>query len=222
MAEGKKSFVLYSDYITIFEELTDEEAGKMVKHLFRYVNDSEPVLQDRMLRLIFEPIKNQLKRDLKDWEAKRSKYSKAGKIGGLKSGESRRSRSKRSDALKNETNEAVTVTDTVTVTVINNTPDSKNEKWNTKPTDADINLLLPELTEGAVIQQYRFTKNKSITKQQVAGLWAVFKAQNFTGEKFYQSPKQVYSHFINWCKTQEIKDFEEKQAQPTVQLKRLV
>lgn len=221
MAVGKKSFVLYTDYITIFEELTDEEAGKMVKHLFRYVNDSEPTLQDRMLRLIFEPIKNQLKRDLKDWEAKRSNYSKAGKIGGLKSGLSRRSRSKRSDASKNEANEAVTVTVTDTVTVINNIPSSKNEKWNAKPTEANINLPLPELTEGAVVQQYRFTKNKTISKQQVAGLWAVFKAQNFTGEKFYQSPKQVYSHFINWCKTQDIKDFEEKQTQPTVQLKRI-
>lgn len=222
MAVGKKSFVLYTDYITIFEELTDEEAGKMVKHLFRYVNDSEPVLQDRMLRLIFEPIKNQLKRDLKDWEAKRSKRSESGKMGGLKSGESRRTRSKRSNASKNEANEAVNVTVTVTDTVSVIEKDAHTpEKWSTKPTEADINLVLPDITEGAVIQQYRFTKNKTITKQQVAGLWAVFKAQNFTGEKFYQSHKQVYSHFINWCKTQDIKDFEEKQTQPTVQLKRI-
>jgi hypothetical protein len=42
MAEGKKSFIAYADWLETFEELTDEEAGKLVKHLFRYVNDQDP------------------------------------------------------------------------------------------------------------------------------------------------------------------------------------
>lgn len=90
---------------------------------------------------------------------------------------------------------------------------SPAKKWNTKPAEQELSLELPEITEGAVIQQYRFTKNKVVTQKQVAGLWSVFKAQNFTGEKFYQSQKQVFSHFINWCKTQEIKDNQEPEKQ---------
>ena len=42
MAINKKSFVAYCDWIESFEELSNEEAGKLVKHLFRYVNDLDP------------------------------------------------------------------------------------------------------------------------------------------------------------------------------------
>jgi hypothetical protein len=42
MAENKKAFVAYCDWLESFEELTDEEAGKLAKHLFRYVNDLKP------------------------------------------------------------------------------------------------------------------------------------------------------------------------------------
>ena len=73
MATGKKSFTAYCDWIELFEELTDEEAGKLVKHMFRYVNDMNPEAPDRVTKLTFTPIKNTLKRDLKKWEEKREK-----------------------------------------------------------------------------------------------------------------------------------------------------
>jgi len=69
--EGKKSFTAYCDWIETFEELNDEEAGKLVKHLFRYVNDQNPEPPDRITKLLFSPIKATLKRDLKKWEYKR-------------------------------------------------------------------------------------------------------------------------------------------------------
>ena len=42
MAENKKSFVLYSDMIYTVEKLSDEDAGKLLKHLLLYVNDRDP------------------------------------------------------------------------------------------------------------------------------------------------------------------------------------
>lgn len=39
MADNKKSFVLYTDSKDTFEELSDQEAGKLIKHIFRYVNN---------------------------------------------------------------------------------------------------------------------------------------------------------------------------------------
>lgn len=81
MAAGKSSFVLYTDYDTIFEQLTDEEAGQLIKHLFRYVNDKEPEIENRMLRILFEPIKKQLKRDLKKWDKALKRKSDGGKKG---------------------------------------------------------------------------------------------------------------------------------------------
>jgi hypothetical protein len=84
MADGKNSFVLYTDLIHTFEELTDEEAGKLIKHMLRYVNDKDPTPPDRLTKITFEPIKQQLKRSLKSWEASVEKKSTGGSLGNLK------------------------------------------------------------------------------------------------------------------------------------------
>jgi uncharacterized phage protein (TIGR02220 family) len=70
MAEGKKSFMLYSDMINVFEKLPNEKAGELIKHIFRYVNDQNPETDDLLLGVAFEPIKSKLKIDLKKWEEK--------------------------------------------------------------------------------------------------------------------------------------------------------
>lgn len=81
---------------------------------------------------------------------------------------------------------------------------AKKAKWRTMPGAESVNLELPDIKEGAVIELFRLTKNKTITKSHVQSLWKIFKVQNFTGEKYYGSVNEVYSHFINWCKTQTI------------------
>jgi len=70
MAENKNKIIVYRDWISTFENLSDDEAGKLIKHFFRYVNDLNPEAPDRLTGLIFEPIKQTLKRDLKSFESK--------------------------------------------------------------------------------------------------------------------------------------------------------
>lgn len=84
MAEEKKSVLLYCDIITTVEELTDEEAGKLFKHYLRYINDKNPVAPDKLTQIVFEPMKQTLKRDLKKWEGKKDKNSEKGSAGNLK------------------------------------------------------------------------------------------------------------------------------------------
>ena len=79
MAEGKKGFIMYADQKEIFEQLSDVKAGKLIKHIFKYVNDENPKSNDPFLNLAFTPIKTQLKRDLKHWETVRRVRSDAGK-----------------------------------------------------------------------------------------------------------------------------------------------
>jgi len=79
MADGKNSFLLYRDFINIFEGLDDLEAGLLVKHMFRYVNDLNPEPPNKLISIAFEPIKMSLKRDLKKWESIKEKRSDAGK-----------------------------------------------------------------------------------------------------------------------------------------------
>ena len=84
MAENKKSFVMYADQMEHFEELTDEEAGQLIKHIFRYVNDTNPEAPDRLTQIAFNPIKQQLKRDLVAYKTTKEERSKAGILGNLK------------------------------------------------------------------------------------------------------------------------------------------
>lgn len=81
MAEGKKSALVYCDFIHSVEPLTDEEAGKVFKHFLRYINDLNPQPPDRLTGLIFEPWKQSLKRDLRKWESICEKRSESGKLG---------------------------------------------------------------------------------------------------------------------------------------------
>ena len=82
MANGKKSFVLYCDQRGLFDKLPDEIAGKLIKHIFSYVNDEHPESQDMLIEIAFESIKTQLKRDLKKWESR----AEASRTNGLKGG----------------------------------------------------------------------------------------------------------------------------------------
>jgi len=126
MAENKKGFVLYADQQSIFDKLTDSEAGALIKHIFNYVNDKNPIASDRITDISFEPIKLQLKRDLKKWEEIKLKRSNAGKLSAEKRQqtstksthvESVQQTSTKSTVIVN-VNDKVNVNDTVINTII--------------------------------------------------------------------------------------------------------
>lgn len=82
MAENKKSFIAYCDWKATFDALPDAEAGLLVKHLFAYVNDENPVSENILINAVFANIKMQLKRDLRKYEAFIEKQRDNGKRGG--------------------------------------------------------------------------------------------------------------------------------------------
>ncbi len=84
MAKDKKSFILYVDQKDLWNKLPDEVAGKLIKHIYAYVSDENPTSDDLIVNIAFEPIKQQLKRDLKLFEEKRVKRSEAGIAGANK------------------------------------------------------------------------------------------------------------------------------------------
>lgn len=67
MAENKKSFLLYCDIIHTVKKLSDDQSGKLFKYILSYVNDEHPVIDDMLIDLVFEPIKQGLKRDLQKY-----------------------------------------------------------------------------------------------------------------------------------------------------------
>ncbi len=77
----KKSFILYNDSLSIFKELTNEQAGILIKAIIDYNNDVEPEL-DQTLKIVFAFFKNQFTRDSEKWENVRNKRVEAGSKGG--------------------------------------------------------------------------------------------------------------------------------------------
>lgn len=72
MAENKKSFVLYADLIHTVKKMPKEKAGELFLTILSYVNDEQPVVDDMLVDLVFEPIKRQLGEGIK--RSRRGKY----------------------------------------------------------------------------------------------------------------------------------------------------
>jgi hypothetical protein len=134
MAKDKKAVLIYADWIHTFNLLNNEQAGKLVKHLFAYVNDENPTSEDKLVEIAFEPMKQALKRDLRKYEVIVEKRSQAGKI----------SAERRKQEQTNSTNvEAVKQTPTnSTVNVNDNVNDNViviNKKKEIPPNKEDLN-----------------------------------------------------------------------------------
>jgi hypothetical protein len=84
MAKDKNSFLIYCDIIHTVEKLTDEQSGKLFKHLLKYVNDLNPIPEDIVTEIAFEPIKQSLKRDLLKYNDKSAKNAENGRKGAEK------------------------------------------------------------------------------------------------------------------------------------------
>lgn len=127
MAEGKRGFIMYADQIELFEQLSDQKAGILIKHIFKYVNDENPISKDVIINLAFTPIKQQLKRDLDHWENIRFKRSKAGKA-------SVEARKKKKQSLTNPTSVNSVQQKSTNPTVIVNVNDNVNDNVTVKET----------------------------------------------------------------------------------------
>ena len=86
MADGKKSFLLYCDILEMVEDLPMETRGKLFTLILQYVNDQNPTVDDLLLKTAFNPIKMQLKRDLKRYES----IVESRRIAGLASADKRK------------------------------------------------------------------------------------------------------------------------------------
>ena len=84
MADQKNGFLLYKDLIHTVKKMSNEDAGLLFKHILEYVNDQHPEPPNFTVDLVFEHIKQQLKRDLQTWSGKRQDRSTAGAMGNLK------------------------------------------------------------------------------------------------------------------------------------------
>jgi len=113
---------MYTDLIHTLEKLPNEQAGKLFKIILEYVNDKNPDIsnEDLLIQVVFEPIKQQLKRDLKKWETYVEKQSVNGKKGGRPKTEALIEESQKTQAFFEKPKKAVSVNVSVTDNVNDN------------------------------------------------------------------------------------------------------
>jgi hypothetical protein len=99
MAVDKKKIVVYADWIDNFEELTDLELGMLMRHFFQYVNDMNPVLEDRLLKVAWKPIQATLKRDLSKWNDNSQERTDKARKAGIASAKSRELKATKSNSV---------------------------------------------------------------------------------------------------------------------------
>ena len=144
MASDKKSFILYCDQKGLWDKLDDAQAGKLIKHIIAYVNDENPAAPDFITELAFEPIKQQLKRDLQLWSETRQSRRTAGKAGAEARWHPMANDGKRMEPMaKMAVNDNVNVNVTDNVTVIVNDTINTAADTATNKSEAFMQRLIP-------------------------------------------------------------------------------
>lgn len=185
MANGKKSFLLYTDIFFTVEKLSDENAGALFKTILAYVNDKNPVVKDPLIEIAFEPIKQSLKRDLRKYEEIREKRREAGKASADK-------RQQVSTSVDND--EQVSTSATVNDNVIVNVNDSVNVNKEKKIKYADFVSMTPEEYDKLV------QKHGSDNTTVLIDILNSYKGSN--GKKY----KSDYLAILNWVVDRAKKD----------------
>lgn len=125
MADEKKSFIGYCDWLQLVEDLEDAEAGKIFLWLLKYVNSTSennpPYPGEKHLKIICKVFQKQLYEDFIKWKDERERRSEAGRKGGLaKSSNTKQCQAEPSRAKQYLANEADNVNDNVNVNVNDN------------------------------------------------------------------------------------------------------
>ena len=80
MAEGKKAFIVYTDWIKYTNEMTNEQKGLWIDWCLKYCTDTNPDFpEDPTAKFLCMLCQDILKRDLKKYEEKKERFMKIGK-----------------------------------------------------------------------------------------------------------------------------------------------
>lgn len=196
MAENKKSFVAYADWKETFDNLPDELAGKLIKHIFAYVNDENPIAEDFVIKAVFSNIKNTLKRDLKKWESQLEQRREAGK----RSAQQRAlTKSNERSISLNETQRNSTVSDSVSV--------SDSVILLEKETKTKNDLIFDELIiSDSWIETVAINSKHKFNPTQVKSWLKKYTSVMNTHGDIKNNKKEFCSHFVRWLDTREKKE----------------
>ena len=196
MADNKKSFILYTDLIHTVKKMPPEKAGELLLTILEYVNDNNPEILDPYVDIVFEPIKQQLKRDLEKYEGKKKQWSDAGKRSADLKKEKKIQRTLttvegRSTDSTVSGSGSVSVNDSVNVNEIYKEKDHLRITWN------EMNKLIDEFGEikadDYVNQVLNYRKNSKYKSLYLTALKWLRREKDKSVDRFNESGKPKLS-----------------------------
>lgn len=149
----RKSFILHLDSLSVLDELTDEQAGKLLKACYAFNTGNELEL-DQLLKIVFTPFKNQFSRDAEKYKKTCENRALAGSKGGKQRAANQASASNDKQTLANQA-DSDSKNDSVS--------DSKN-KSNSDKDRVDYSCL--RMSDDDVLEAIRIRKKNAKTAKQ--------------------------------------------------------
>jgi len=181
MAENKKTFIFYSDWINMVREMPDKEAGMLLKHILMYVNDENPKTDNILVKMAFAHMMPILKSDLKKWEGIRESRREAGAKGGKANAKQIQANAKQLEAVNVNVNDS---------------------NINITTTEAEIDSYITEIAKSDTYLEGFYMRYK-LKKGAAARLLETFKQHLKMNPKKHNSFNDFRNHFNNWIQTQE-------------------
>lgn len=110
----KDSFILYTEQKEVIDKLSDEQAGKLIKAIYKYVETEKMPELDKLLDIVIIPFKQNLDRNKEKYNKISEIRAKAGAKGG------KQKKQKQTKEINCNDNENVNVNDNVNVNVNDN------------------------------------------------------------------------------------------------------
>ena len=175
----KDSFILYTEQKEVIDKLTDEQAGKLIKAIYEYVETDKMPQLDSLLEIVIIPFKQNIDRNIDKWEQIKQKRSEAGKIGAEIKKQKQAKQANANFAKSKEANQAVNVNENV------------NDNDNVNVKDKKIHFADYVTMTNAEYEKLVSTYSKEFADQCITVL-DNYKGAN--GKKY----KSDYRAILNW------------------------
>ena len=187
----KDSFILYTEQKEVIDKLTDEQAGKLIKAIYEYVETDKMPQLDSLLEIIIIPFKQNIDRNIDKWEQIKQKRSEAGKIGAEIKKQKQAKQANANFAKSKEANQAVNV----------NVNENVNDNVNVK--DKKIHFADYVTMTNAEYEKLVSTYSKEFADQCITVL-DNYKGAN--GRKYKSDYRAILSWVIEKVKQEQAKE----------------
>jgi len=195
----KEAFILYQEHEAIFEKLTDEQAGQLIKIIFEYEKTGQVKDCDPFIDLAFTMIKSALDRNRTKYENK----VEANRSNGILGGRPKTKKNPNNPSGFEETQQNPTNLDRDSDSVYDNEPDKDLERERGKDKEREENNLLSQ----PINLNYSYERFKEIYPRNKNNVQpGMSRALRLWSDSTNGHAAEVFKALENYCRSEDVKN----------------